>query len=170
MDQNKAKILADEGLELIGAERYDEAESKYLEALKLIDPNHWSTQDIHGQFGMLLSKMGRNAEALEQYDLSLQSALHCYPPESVSVTLARYFLADCYMRQEKYGETIKAVKPSLEIDCENKWLVCFVAAQIHYKLGDEGSSDYYASQVLLLAPKGKYSSLSELKKSLASNI
>jgi tetratricopeptide (TPR) repeat protein len=164
MDQDKAKILADEGFELIETERYDEAESKYLEALKLIDPNHWSTQDIHGQFGMLLNKMGKTDEALEQYNLSLQSALRCDSPESVSVTLARYFLANFYMSQERYGEAIIAVRPSLEIECENKWLACFVAAQIHYKLGDEKSSDYYASQVLFLAPKGKYSSLSELKK------
>jgi len=163
MDQRKAKILADEGFELIEAERYDEAESKYLEAMKLIDPDHWSTQDIHGQFGMLLSKMDKSDEALEQYNLSLQSALRCDSPESVSVTLARYFLADCYMRHKKYGEALTSIKPSLEIECENKWLACFVAAQVHYKLEDEETSDHYASQVLFLAPKGKYSSLGELK-------
>ncbi len=164
MNQEKAKILADQGFKLLEEEKFIEAESKYLEAMNLIDPNHWGTQDIHGQFGMLLRKIGKEKEALEQYNLSLQAALRCDSPESVSVSLARYFLADCYMTQDKLEEALNTIKPSLEIECESKWLPCFVAAQIYFQLGNEETSDNYASQVMFLAPKGKYSSLNELIK------
>ena len=55
------------------------------------------------------------------------------------------------------------------LECENKWLVCFVAAQIHFKLGNEAISDDYASQVMILAPKGKYTSLKDLKDVIRNN-
>ena len=163
MNQDKARMLAGIGFKLLNEDKLVESESKYQEAINLIDPDHWATTDIHAEFGMLLNKLGKKNEALEQYNLSLEAALRNDEPSSVTVTLARYFLADYNKHLGNLEKALNIIRPSIESECESKWLACFVAAQIHFKLGNETASDELASQVMFLAPKGKYTSLKDLK-------
>jgi len=169
MNEKKALVLAKEGFELYKQEKYFEAEEIYSQAMKHINPDHLSTTDIHAQYALVLHALNKKEEALEQYKLALNSALKSDEPNSVTVTYARFCLADYYRILGNLKEGLKIIKPSLETECESKWLACFLAAQIHYKLGNEEASNEFASQVMFLAPKGKYKSLKELKNIIRSN-
>jgi len=75
MNQEKAKMLAGIGFKLLNENKLVESESKYQEAITLLDPEHWATTDIHAEFGMLLNKLSKKNEALEQYKLALNQGV-----------------------------------------------------------------------------------------------
>ena len=56
--------LADQG-------RLDEAAAMYREAITGLDPTHYWSPQVHGQFASLLTRLGRIEEAGEHYQRAL---------------------------------------------------------------------------------------------------
>jgi tetratricopeptide (TPR) repeat protein len=71
IDQAKASRAAKEGFQLWHAGERQAAVDLYLTALECADPNHYALADYHGEFGELLSALGRHDEARQQYQLAL---------------------------------------------------------------------------------------------------
>src|ERR1700741_1342169 len=91
----RAAALAKEGLQLWEEGRLGGGLLKYVAALDAADPNHSARPDYHGEFAGVLATLGRDAEAFEQYQISLTHALRQDPDgRRPAVALARYSLTD----------------------------------------------------------------------------
>src|SRR5689334_14717402 len=97
-DHKRATDLAKEGFDLWTADKLSEAEGKYRLALPDLDPEHWWTPSVHGEFAALLTKMGKEAEAEPMYLRALELELQQDPSGvSSAVYIARYFLAEHFL-------------------------------------------------------------------------
>ncbi len=162
MDNDEAENLAVKGFNLFMEGKNLEAKNEFIEALRLAEPNYWGLTDIHSNYGIVLRKLGEISEATEQFELTLSSALIAHKSESIAVTLARHALAEHFVRIGKFKKSLDVIEPGLMTDCEQKWLLYYVAALACCKLGEQVKCKEYASQVMSLAPKGKFSNLENL--------
>ena len=162
MHQEKAQRLALEGFDLLGKGELRESESRYLASIELVDPSHWSTQDIHGEFALVLKKLGKKSEALEQLQLALTSALLSGDRNSNGVTLATYFLADYQIELGEVQAALNSIENLITEDCKLKWLIYFIASKAHYSHGNMGLFEKYAEHVLITAPEGKFKDITDI--------
>lgn len=168
MSQTKAQELAGEGLALYGAERYLEAEAKYKEAISIAVFSHWATQDIYGQYSMVLKKLGKAKEALNMLEMALSSALES-DPDSNGVTIARHFLAEYLIELNEPQKALKGLEPVLDLEVALKWLIHFSAANAYYHLADTLNYERQASEVVKTGPSNRFSDVESVKKQIESN-
>jgi Tfp pilus assembly protein PilF len=115
MDQPEALRLAAEALDLWQSGRLAEAESRYRAALRLADPRHSRTPDIHSQYAGVLSRLHRPSEAGQQFETALQLELRNDPDETAAPVLAaRYVLGEHYLAVGEADSARRVVAPSLE--------------------------------------------------------
>jgi len=127
IDQPKAQSLAKQAFELWEAGESESAVPIYQEALLLADPQHHGLPDYHREFAGALSVLGRIAEAEEQYKLSLCVQLRQDGNEfTPGVIVARYFLAEHFLRQEEPVVALETIEPSLRDGVTMEWLLRLV--------------------------------------------
>ena len=114
MDQPEALRLAAEAFDLWQSGRLPEADTRYREALALVDPRHYRTPDIHGEYAGLLTRMQRLSEAGQHRETALKLELQNEPNEaSPAVLTARYFLGEHYLAMGEPESARRVVAPSL---------------------------------------------------------
>src|SRR6266567_8404371 len=93
--------VAKQAFELADAGRLDEATVLYREAVAGLDPNHYWSPQVHGQFAAVLTQLGRLDEAGDQYARALELERdQALGQETPAVAVARYFLAEHYLARE----------------------------------------------------------------------
>lgn len=104
--------LKNSGNEAFKSLNYDEALSKYTEALA-IDPNNIGTNSkIYSNRATVYSKLGKHKEAIEDCTKSLE-----LDPDFFKVYLRR---ADCYMKTEQFEEAVRDYKAAQQLDPSNR--------------------------------------------------
>ena len=169
MNQGKAQRLAKEGYAFFESENYSEAGEKYKEALNYVDMSHWATQDIYGEYSMVLRKLNREEEALRMLEMSLESALTA-DPDSNGVTIARHFLAEFLIETGNPEAALKSLLPILPKKAELKWLIHFSAANAYYHLGDSDNYEKQAYETYQLSSSNKFPDVASVKKQIESNV
>lgn len=165
---NKAEFLAEKGFDLYMEGKNFDAKNKFIDALELTDSDYWGLTDIHCNFGIVLRELGEISESTEQFKLALSSAMNVHDKESSTVSLARYALAEHFIGIGKFKKSLDVIEPAMELNCEQKWTLYYIGALAYCKLGEHDKCNEFASQVILLAPKGKYSGLDDLLVELKS--
>ena len=169
MNQAKAQKLSSEGFSLYEAESYLEAEGKYKKAVELAEFSHWSTQDIYGQYSMVLRKLGKKKEALKMLEISVESALKA-DPNSNGVSIARHFLAEYLIELNESEKALKELLPILEMNVDLKWLLHFSAANAYFHLGDSKNYEKQACKVVITANPARFPDVISVKKQIESNV
>ena len=149
-DQSRALAAAAEAFDLWQADRFEEAESRYLEAVSHADPGDERTADIHGAYAGLLSRMNRLSDAGRQYERALQLELRNHPDESAApVVAARYLLGEHYLQMGEPESARKVVAPSLA--GADKPLAWIVEAEALLQCGGTDEARAAADRALSLA-------------------
>jgi len=153
IDQPRASHLAKQAFDFWQSGQLEQAVSLYEEALSLADPKHYGRPDYHGEFAGVLTALGRFPEAQEQLEaaLTVQRDLDGNDLSS-GVVIARYFLADHFLRQKQPQEAIDTVTPSLQDDVTTEWLLRLVKALALSDLGRVEEAKSEANIALLKAP------------------
>jgi len=162
MDQQLATKIAKEGFELFEQGKLEEAEVKYWDAIKLSDPSHWHSQDMYGEYGTLLQALGKKTEAIVALKQAYGAARRCDKETSISVTVARYFLADLLMKEGQFEEAESTLDNWFDRKCDGKWMMTFLKAKLSYLIKDEITYKEYLDQTLANAPEGKWNSVKEI--------
>src|SRR6266545_4952991 len=106
--------IAKRAFDLADAARLDEAIVLYREAVAGLDPTHYWSPQVHGQFASVLTQLGRLEEAGEQYERALQLELgQAAAEETASVVVARYFLAEHWLVRGDPGRALVTIQPAL---------------------------------------------------------
>jgi tetratricopeptide (TPR) repeat protein len=115
-DWPEGVLLSKAAFELADAGRLQEAADKYAEAVRVLDPGHYWSPSNHGEYASVLSRLGRNEDALREYEIALQQeeALYAGDTSAAPVVVARYFLAEHLLRMGAPEEALAAVAPILE--------------------------------------------------------
>jgi tetratricopeptide (TPR) repeat protein len=169
MNQRKAQKLASEGYALYESEKYLEAARKYEEAIKIVDISHWATQDIYGEYAMVLAVVGRKKESLSMLEMALESALAA-DPNSNGVTIARHFLAEHLIELGNSEKAIEGLLPVLTKNAELKWLIHFSAANAYFHLGDKDNYDKQANETFKTSSNEKFPDVESVKSQIESNV
>jgi tetratricopeptide (TPR) repeat protein len=124
VNQDEALSIAADAAELCAADRLDEAEQRYREAIARADPRHYRTPDIHSQYAGVLNGLNRWADAGAQYERALQLELRNDPDECQPALLAaRYLLGEHYLRLGEADSARRVVAPSLAAPRPLAWIV-----------------------------------------------
>ena len=162
MDNRKARKIATEGFLLLESSAFHEAEEKYIEAISLVDSSHWVASGIHGEFSIVLQKIGKQEAALEQLEAALNSARISDGPSSGSAMISAYFLADYQIRIGLPKTALETAKDALEECGESEWLAHFAAARAYFALDHQAQCFEASKKVLELEPSGKFSKLDDV--------
>ena len=107
-------LLSKAAFELANTGHLQEAADKYAEAVRLLDPGHYWSPSNHGEYASVLSRLGRNEEALREYEIALQQEEALYADTSAApIVVARYFLAEHLLRMGAPEQALAAVAPIL---------------------------------------------------------
>jgi tetratricopeptide (TPR) repeat protein len=152
IDQPLAARLAREGFELWEAGRLEESCAYYVKALEVVDPDHWACPVYHGEYGGVLSSMGKTAEATVQFEKAVASELaHGELESSSGVLTARYFLADHLVRAGAPARALETLAPALRA-APDDWLICLVHAEALWAMGEATASRAAARRSIAKAP------------------
>jgi tetratricopeptide (TPR) repeat protein len=152
-DGRDAIELAKRAFELADAGRLDEATALYLEAVAGLDPTHYWSPQVHGQFASVLTQLGRIEEAGEQYARALQLERdQALGQETPAVAVARYFLAEHYLTREDPNRALATIQPALHHPSRLDALIRTVEAEALSKLGR--TEDARAAAVAALRASG----------------
>ena len=152
-DQVKASQLARNGFDLWQAGRLEESVTKYREALECVDPNHYALADYHGEFAAVLAALGRDADALEQYQLALTESVRQDPEEhGAGVAMARHFLGDQLVSMNEPTQALAIVEPPQRCGAKYEWLMHLVQAEALWQLGRTDEARHVANIALEIAP------------------
>jgi Tfp pilus assembly protein PilF len=150
MDQSEALRLAAEGFDLWQSGRLSEADARYRSAVGIADPRHYRTPDIHGQYGALLTRLHRSAEAGQHLETALRLELQNDPDEaSAPVLAARYLLGEHYLSVGEGESARRVVAPSLA--AAPKPLAWLVEAEALYLAGAVSEAGVAAERAVSLA-------------------
>lgn len=153
MNQFEASRLAKKALELWGAGQADLAVPLYRKALELIDPTHYSTSRYHQELAGALSSLGLLDEARKHYELAVSLELEQGSNEfGASVVVARYFLAENFLRQGDAAAALETVEPSLKGGASLDWLLRYIRTLSLHALGDLEKARHEADLTIRLAP------------------
>jgi tetratricopeptide (TPR) repeat protein len=155
--------LSKEGFDLYKNQDYEQAVIKYEKAINLLDESLPASQDIYGDFALVLKDMGNLNAAVEMSRKSLEVAVETNKPSSVNVTFARFCLGEKLGLQGQYDDALSSINPSLNIDCESKFLLYFLASSIFLKLGNKTDYEAYAEKAYFIWPKKSEKSFEQLK-------
>ena len=155
-DQERAAALAKEGLHLWRTGKLEDALLKYVAALDAVDPNHAALPDYHGEFAGVLATLGRDAEAFEQYQISLTQALRQDPyGTGPAVAIARYSLGEQLLKMKQPERALHVITQGLARAGNEEWLLRVVEARALWVLGRRVESKRSAELAVLYAPSEK---------------
>ena len=136
MDVVRAAHLAREALALWGEQRLADAVKRYEEAIAYADPEHWETPLYHQALAGVLTALGRDARALDQFRKALELEQRQGGDDTgVPVAMARYFLAEQHAKMREPSAGLEVLTPSLIVDCKVESLLCMVQAECLWQLG-----------------------------------
>jgi tetratricopeptide (TPR) repeat protein len=165
-DQERAAVLAREGFDLWQTGRLEEALLKYVAALDAADPNHYALSDYHGEFACVLATLGRDAEAFEQYQISLTHALRQDPDGSgPDVAVARYSLGEQLLKMKQPERALHVIALGVTRAGDQEWLLRVVEARALWDLGRQIESKRSAELAVLHSPSE--TKANDLRKYLA---
>ncbi len=162
MDQNQAEFFVGEGFKLYQEGDFIGAKNNYKKAIELSDPSYWGLTDYYSGYAMVLRALGEITKVTDQLELALSAALDSDEKTSITVKLARHALAEHFVGIGEFQKSLDVLELAMKIDSEKDWLLCYVAALAYCKLGKQDKCEEFASQVMFLAPKGKFSSFKNL--------
>ena len=152
-EKERAAALAKEGLQLWEAGRLEDALLKYVAALDAADPNHSGLPDYHGEFAGVLATLGRDAEAFEQYQISLTHALRQDPDgRGPAVVVARYSLGEQLLKMKQPQRALHVVTQGVNRAGDQEWLLRVVEARALWDLERRSESKQSAELAVLHAP------------------
>jgi tetratricopeptide (TPR) repeat protein len=152
-DQPRAAVLAREGFDLWQSGKLEDALLKYVAALDAADPNHYALSDYHGEFARVLTTLGRDAEAHEQYQISLTQALRQDPDgRGPSVAVARYSLGEQLLKMKQPERALHVITLGVRLAGDQEWLLRVVEARALWDLGRKSESKRAAELAVLHAP------------------
>jgi tetratricopeptide (TPR) repeat protein len=113
-----------------------EAETAYSEGLANLDPTHWSTPSVYQEYALVLTALGRNAEAKVALEQALQLELDRDPSGTTpSAHVARYFLGEHLLRGGEPLKALQVITPSLAIAGGLECALRVVEAESYDELG-----------------------------------
>jgi len=162
IDSNKAKTIASEAWKLCESEDWEAAILKYEESTSFLDPDHWHSQDIYGEYAMALGKVGKQDQAEIPLRKALGSAIRTSGNEALGTTIARYFLAQNLAHRKKIEEANEVISHWLNQDIDGKWLLNYMGAVLAAMQGNVGTMKEMATNAFNQAPNGKWTSVEEV--------
>jgi tetratricopeptide (TPR) repeat protein len=155
-DQERAAALAREGLQLWRTGQLEDALLKYVAALDAADPDHAALPDYHSEFAGVLATLGRDAEALEQYQISLAQALRQSPHGTgPAVAVARYSLGEQLLKMKQPERALHVIAQGVARAGNEQWLLRVVESRAFWDLGRRIESKRSAELAVLHAPSEK---------------
>ena len=152
-EDQRAAALAKEGQQLWEEGRLEDALLKYVAALDAADPNHSARPDYHGEFAGVLATLGRDAEAIEQYQISLTHALRQDPNgRGPAVAVARYSLGEQLLKTKQPERALHVITQGVRLAGDQEWLLRVVEARALWDLGRKSESKRAAELAVLHAP------------------
>jgi tetratricopeptide (TPR) repeat protein len=150
-------LLSREAFDLVQAGRLDEAVAKYAEATQVLDPDHYWSPNNHGEYASVLSRLGRNDEALQHYEIALEQEQRLYPRDETAapIVMARYFLGDHLVRIGLFARALEILAPALGKGCRQEALVRSIEAAALFALGRVDEARNAARLALQLAASEK---------------
>ncbi len=152
-ENERAAALAKEGLQLWEEGRLEDALLKYVAALDVADANHNRLPDYHGECAGVLATLGRDAEAFEQYQISLTHALRQDPDgRGPAVAVARYSLGEQLLKMKQPERALHVITLGVGLAGDQEWLLRVVEARALWDLGRKPESKRAAERALIHAP------------------
>jgi tetratricopeptide (TPR) repeat protein len=151
--QYLAAQLAAEAYDLWQQDRYEEAEAKYREAVRLAPADAPALADYYGEFAAVLEGLGKFAEAQSQLETSLALELgRAADDTEIGVVIARYFLAEFFLRHQQPQRALDAVVSFIPTCREGLWLLHLVEAEALAAVGEREAAEHAARRCLRAAP------------------
>jgi tetratricopeptide (TPR) repeat protein len=149
MDAVRAAHLAREALALWGEQRLADAVKRYEEAIAHADPGHWETPLYHQALAGVLTALGRDARALDQFRKALELEQRQGGDDAgAPVATARYFLAEHLVKMKEPAAGLDVLMPSLLVDCKVEGLLRMVQAECLWQLGHTDEARAAAQQAM----------------------
>jgi tetratricopeptide (TPR) repeat protein len=150
-------VLSREAFDLAEADRLAEAAAKYAEATQLLDQDHYWSPDNHREYAGVLSRLGRNDEALQHYEIALEQDQRLYPGDDVAapIVMGRYFLADHLLRLSLPSRALETVAPVLGKGSRQEALMRAIEAAALFALGRSAEARKAAELAVQLATSEK---------------
>ena len=152
-DDRAAARAAAAAYELWQQDCLEPAEAKYREALTLASADHFSLADYHSEFAAVLEALEKDLEA-EQHlvaALAVETA-RAVAGDQVGAVIARYFLADFYVRHGQAQPALDTVQAHLDTNTHGIWLLYLVAAEAWVALTNTEAAEQAARLALRAAP------------------
>jgi tetratricopeptide (TPR) repeat protein len=155
-DQHRAAALAREGFDLWQSGKLEDALLKYVAALDAADPSHHALPDYHAEFASVLATLGRDAEAFEQFQISLTHTLRQDPDGTgPDVAVARYSLAEQLLKMKQPERALHVIAQGVARAGKQEWLLRVVEARVLWDLGRRIESKRSAELAVFHAPSEK---------------
>lgn len=161
MDRQRSSKLAKQGFEHWEAGRLDGAAECYSLAVTAADPDHYATPTFHGEFANVLSALGRDQEALAQFQRALFLEEAQGGPNCSAAAVARYFLCEHYLKVGSPLEVLTLARASEKTPRTQAALLALVEALACADLGDESGAKIAARNALSSASKGQLNAIRE---------
>lgn len=164
IDQLKAAKLASDAFDHWQAGRREQACLMYEEAIPLADPEHHGLASYYGEHACVLNELGRHEQATMQLEKALATEIAQGQVEgSSALIVARYFLADQFLRLGAAERALDILSPSVSY-APNDWLTRLEEAHILYALNRK--SEAKASATLAVANAPTPEKAEQLKRNL----
>jgi tetratricopeptide (TPR) repeat protein len=155
-DQNHVGRLLTEGWDLYveGGKKLEAAAKNYAEALPKVPNGHWRLVDLYGQYGHILVRLGRYADAEVNFIAAIETAMNLTNDSaSIEVQFARFCLGEFYIKMRLFEKALETVMPGLEY---REWKHICILDQIVYQayvgLGDDVASAVAEERLLQSLP------------------
>ena len=153
MDVIRAAHLAREGLALWRTQKLADAAKLYEEVIAHADPGHWETPLYHQQFAGVLADLGRDVDALGQFQKALELEQNQGGDEAgAAVSISRYFLAQHLARMKEPSAALDVLAPSLIVGGKVEALLRMVQAECLWQVGQLDEARAAAQRALDRAP------------------
>jgi tetratricopeptide (TPR) repeat protein len=136
-DSSEGVLLSKQAFDLAEAGRLEEAAETYAEAARQLDPAHYWSPNNHGEYASVLVRLGRNDEALHQYEIALEQEQRLYAGDAVAapVVAARYFLAEHLLRLGQPKRALQTIAPVLNMGTRQEALARTIEATALFAMG-----------------------------------
>jgi tetratricopeptide (TPR) repeat protein len=139
-DRSKSFVLWSDGLDHWQAGRLDEAAAALQQAVATGGSDIAFTQYL-GSLGGVLGDLGRSVEAQRAFEQALQRALEesgDVGNASSEVVVARFFLAQHFLRFEQPLQAVTISEPSVGVNAKLEGILRFIRALAFAALGEGG--------------------------------
>jgi tetratricopeptide (TPR) repeat protein len=144
--------VAKQAWELYEQGRLEESAERYSDAARILPEGHYYKPDVHRERAMVLVRLGRNEEALAEYELGLAYEKRQNPDESEApMVVARYFLGEHFLRLGRAQEALQTVLPSIGVGARREALARLVQAEALGTLGRLPEAKAAANEAIRLS-------------------